>query len=379
MSRALALLLLLVLIAACGQADAPSHSTDADPTGAEATPAESEPAALEGQVAFVAGMDPQIHILDLASGESRQLTRLRPEHAELRAEGPMRPVLSCGFGPTSLTWSPDGSLLAFAYGGCETVLYLVDLEGNLTRVGDGRSPAWSPDGERLLFSPNAPWCADPSGCGEAPAPGAWSLQVVDVAGDKAPAPLSLDPMLTSAGQPHFSPDGDRIAYTGPPPEDDIDPETFGAAYVMAADGSAPRLVAVGAWSPGWLADGRLLIVQEKTGDLHAIDLETNASTPLGGDVGRAAASPDGTLLLLTSSHPETGASSVTMTTIAGEAVARRPGFPAAWSPDSSVAVIVESDDQRAALAFVGRDGAGLGRYPLPESSSVSDVAWRPGS
>ena len=37
------------------------------------------------------------------------------------------PAISCGFGPSGLAWSPDGSRLAFNYGGCETVLWLVDL------------------------------------------------------------------------------------------------------------------------------------------------------------------------------------------------------------------------------------------------------------
>ena len=377
MTRTLALLLALLLTTACSPA--PDASLSAVAESAEPSATEATEEGMHGQVAFVAGMDPQIYLLDLATGESRQLTRLAPEHAELRAEGPMRPVLSCGFGPISLAWSPDGSMLAFAYGGCETVLYIVDLDGELTRVADGRSPAWSPDGTRLVFSPNTPFCVDAAGCGEPPAPGAWSLQVVDVA-DGGPEPLSLDPTLVSAGQPHFSSDGSLIAFTGPLPRGEAEPEVFGAAYVMAEDGSNARLVARGAWSPGWLPDGRMLIVDEDTGDVHAIDLETTESTSLGGDAGPAVASPDGSRLLLTRSDPETGEMSVVLSTIDGEAVARIAGYPAAWAPDSRAAVIFESDEDGAALIFVGRNGEALGRYAVPHAANASNTAaWRPGT
>jgi dipeptidyl aminopeptidase/acylaminoacyl peptidase len=292
----------------------------------------------------------------------------------------MRPVLTCGFGPTALAWSPDGTRLAFAYGGCETVLYLVDLDGALTRIADGRSPAWSPDGSRLVFAPNTPFCMGVADCGEPPEPGGWSLQVVDAAGGAEPEPLSLDPALVSAGQPHFSHDGTQIAFSGPLPDREADPEIFGAAYAMAADGTNPRLVARGAWSAGWLPDGRLLVVEEKTGDVHAIDLPTGNSEALGGDVGPAVVSPDGSRLLLTSTDEVTGASRVHMATTDGDAVAALEGYPAAWSPDSSVAVVIESDEVETAMVFVGRDGEAIGRYAqAADSSFIGNVAWRPGS
>ncbi len=338
----------------------------------------AEVGGLAGQLAFVAGAEAQIHLLDLATGEVSQLTKLGPEDAELTAEGLLRPVFTCGFGPTGLTWSPDGSQLAFAYGGCETVLYVVDIDGTLTRIADGHGPAWSPDGTRLVFRPNTPFCLSPD-CGEPPHPGAWSLQVVDVALGGEPQPLSLEPAAELAGQPAFSHDGSLIAFTGPLPAGEADPDTFGAAYVMRSDGSEPRLVARGAWSPGWLADGRMLVVDERTGDVHAIDLETDNGTRLGGAAGPALASPDGSRLLLTSSDPVTGASTTRMATLEGAALAELAGYPAAWAPDSGAAVILHSTDTEAAFVFVGRDGESLGRFPLPDLMSGGAAAWRPAS
>lgn len=373
--------LVFALLLAAGCSPAPESSASAVAASPEPTASVSAgEAGLQGQLAYVAGEDPQIHLLDLGTGESRQLTHLGPEDAELRAEGPMRPVLSCAFGPGSLAWSPDGSQLAFTYGGCDGVVYLTDVDGALTRIADGRSPAWSPDGGRLVFAPNIPFCPDVRGCGVPPEPGAWSLQVVDVEAGDAPVPLSLDRMTISGGQPAYSPDGSLIAFTGPMPEGEADAEVFSGAYVMAADGTNSRLVARGAWSPGWLLDGRMLIVDVQTGDLHAYDLETTEAEALGGDAGPAVAAPDGSRLLLTASDPMSGASGVQMVTLDGERLAQLEGYPAAWAPDSRAAAIVESDEAGTALVFVGRDGETLGRYDLPDAVNVfSTAAWRPGT
>lgn len=379
------ILLLALLLAACAARPiaSPSVAVESDVPGPSVTDSDSPSpspaggaAELDGQLAFVAGAEAQIHLLDLSTGEVSQLTNLGPEDAELTAEGRLRPVVTCGFGPTGLAWSPDGSQLAFAYGGCETVLYVVDVDGTLTRIADGYGPAWSPDGTRLVFRPNTPFCLTPD-CGEPPHPGAWSLQVVDLAGGGEPEPLSLEPAAELAGQPAFSHDGSLIAFTGPLPAGESDPDMSGAAYVMRSDGSEPRLVARGVWSPGWLADGRMLVVEERTGDLHAIDLETDNGTRIGSGAGPASASPDGTRLLLTSSDPVSGASTTRMTTLEGVILAELAGFPAAWDPDSGAAVILHSTDTEAAFVFVGRDGESLGRFSPPDLMNGGLAAWRP--
>jgi Tol biopolymer transport system component len=59
-----------------------------------------------------------------------------------------------------LSWSPDGSRLAFAVGSGSSgpphgSIYLVDADGsglqNVTAPGEASWPVWSPDGSRLAF------------------------------------------------------------------------------------------------------------------------------------------------------------------------------------------------------------------------------------
>ena len=181
----LAVLCLIAVLVACTSAPGPSSEPRSDRPTADATgsplPSGQAGNVLDGQIAYVGGADPQIHLLDLASGESLQLTQLRPEHAELTGVGPMRPALSCFFGPSGLRWSPDGERLAFSYGSCDAVIYAVDLEGNLTRIGDGRGAAWSHDGRFLVYGANVPYCAGP--CGQPAEPGTLDLQIVDLHAD----------------------------------------------------------------------------------------------------------------------------------------------------------------------------------------------------
>jgi hypothetical protein len=378
------LALALLLLAGCGGQNAQPPATASAFAASSASeapePSGSAPGddGVTGQIAYVAGADPQIHLLDLATGESRQLTNLGPEHAELADAGPFRPVLTCGFGPGTLAWSPDGSMLAFSYGGCEAVLYVVDLDGELTRIADGRSPAWSPDGARLVFSPMTPFCFGGPECGQAPEPGAWNLHVIDLVAGGAPRPLTLHEAAQMAGQPTYSPDGSLIAFTTPLTGEPAEGGAFGATQVISADGGEPRVVARGAWPAGWLPDGRLLIVAEETSDVIAIDLETGESAALGRDGGRGVVAPDGTRLLLTALEPGSDTVHVRMTTVEGDVLVEGPGFPAGWAPDSSAAIVV--DHATSEIIVVDREGEELGRYEVAAGQQgLGEAAWRPGS
>ena len=377
MTRIARLATLALLLAGC--AARPGPSTPAPSVTKEPAPSASpaSDAGLSGPVAYVAGMDPQVHLLDLATGESRQLTQLLPEHAELAATGPLSPVLTCGFGVTSLAWSPDGSQLAFNYGGCDTVVYVVDLDGGLTRIGDGRGPAWSPDGHQIVFAPNSPFCMEGGDCGQDRPPGELNLQVADVAGGGAPRPLTLDPSTHMGGQPAFSPDGALIAFTGPIPDPQPDSMAFAATYVMSAEGADPRLIARGAWPQGWLPDGRLLIVEEETGDLFALELDTGDSVRLGGQIAGAAVSPDGTRLLLTEPDPQTGTPRTRVSTLNGDLLTEGEGWPAAWAPDSRAAVVAAPFTPE--LIVIDRDGNELARLPMAGEIYGGSAAWRPGT
>jgi Tol biopolymer transport system component len=374
-------LLAFLLVAACTAAPAPSGDPSQAPpsSGIASTPSPSssaDSAGLHGQIAYVAGDDPQIFLLDLGTGESRQLTQLRAEHAELTASGPMRPALTCGFGPSGLAWSPDGNRLAFAYGSCDSVVYVVDLDGELRRIGDGRGPAWSHDGRLLVYGANAPWSPCGAGCQEPGDAGQWDLRIVDPSAGAEPMPLSADGSTSGGSQPVFSPDDSMIAFSGPPAGRDSEMETFTATYVIGADGTDPRHVVDGAWPVGWDPEGRLLIVTENASELHAIDLDDSSSTRIGTVQGPGGLSPDGTLVLETTTDPVTGAGGFRLATRDGEILLESPGHAGVWAPDSSAVAIV--DLEQPAIEVIGRDGAALARYATEPTYGFA-LAWRPGS
>jgi TolB protein len=132
-------------------------------------------------------------------------------------------------------------------------LYVVNADGSGLRLVAHRAsvaaaPAWSPDGQRLMF--NAP--------GGVNAPGA--IYVVNVDGS------GLQKLAPSGGSPAWSRDGQKIAFDRlvafppVPPDSDI--------YVMNSDGSGtanltrgPKLDASPAWSP----DGQKIAFQRVVG------------------------------------------------------------------------------------------------------------------
>jgi dipeptidyl aminopeptidase/acylaminoacyl peptidase len=376
----LAPFILAVLIVGCTSPTLPSPSASTSTASAEAASSAQADETLRGQLAYSAGQDPQIYLLDLETGESVQLTELTEEDAELTSEGPMRPVLTCGFGISSMAWNSRGTHLAFTYGGCDAVVHVVDLEGTTTRIGDGRGHAWSPDGARLVFAANTPFCMGAADCGDPPHPGAWNLQVADIGGDGPAVPLMMDEATARAGQPTWSPDGTLIAFSGGLQNLAANQELFSATYVARSDGTDARHVVDGAWPSGWMADGRLLIVDERTGILHALDLETGEAEALGGDqTGPTVISPDGTRILTSLTDPDTGMSGVQLATIEGEALVQRAGFPGGWAPDARAAAIVDLE-QAGGLVILDRDGNELRTYVLPDAVTMMPVvAWKPGS
>ena len=385
---AVPLLAMAVLASCAAQPPAPAPGSTAPAVDASPEPAgvpshTSTPDApiaggdLHGEVAYVAGEDPQIHLLDLATDESRQLTDLQPADAELALAGPMRPALSCAFGPSSLAWSPDGSQLAFTYGGCDGVVYVVDLEGTMRRIGEGRAPAWSPDGERLVFGANVPYSPCGMACMQPPAEGVWDLLVADVSGGGEAQPLTSDGSTFAAGQPRYSPDGMLIAYTGPLPQPEPDEALFQATYVIRSDGTDPRLIARGAWPSVWLPDGRLVIVEESSSRAHAVDVESADAELILDGAHLDQPSPDGSQFLATTFDAGTGANRVHLVGADGEAVAELPGYGPTWAPDGSAFVV--SDVEQSAIVVVGRDGSVLATHPVKMIGGDYRARWRPGS
>ncbi|HEX7197767.1 MAG TPA: hypothetical protein VF364_13155, partial [Candidatus Limnocylindria bacterium] len=274
-----------------------------------------------------------------------------------------------------LTWSPDGSLLAFSYGGCEGVVYLVDLDGNLRRVGDGSGPSWSPDGRWLAFGPNVPYSPCGVGCLD-PALGPWEILVVDVTSGEEPRQLTTNGGAFTASRPIFSPDGSVVAFNGPHPEPDPAAGAFAAVYVVGADGKGQRIVARGAYVSGWIRDNRLLVAEEGSGRVHAIDLESAETVPIGGDQAFGfEVSPDGSRLLSLASDPVSDAQTVILSEIDGGGIlAEHAGTAARWAADSSLFVLADRDLSR--IMLVDRNGSTMATYPV--DLVLGELSVRPG-
>src|SRR5262249_30270440 len=110
----------------------------------------------------------------------------------MNADGTNRVQLTCPGADSDFwpSWSPDGTLIAFARG---QATYVMNEDGtNLHRVADGTGASFSPDGTKLAFAATTP------------APG---IYVANVDGTNARLVVS-----GNAWDPVWSPDGSELAF-----------------------------------------------------------------------------------------------------------------------------------------------------------------------
>ena len=149
-------------------------------------------------------------------------------------------------------WSPDGSKIVFVGGGENDDLYVMNADGtgvsHLTDDGGNEyDPAWSPEGSRIAFAHD-----NLAGFG---IPFESSIVLVDPNGE------GWTELVTRSGEylgwPAWSPDGDRIAFSGAA-------QAGLSLYVMNADGSDLEEVrhepeATALMPVFWAPDGKRLV------------------------------------------------------------------------------------------------------------------------
>ena len=143
------------------------------------------------------------------------------------------------------TWSPDGSMIAFAPAGGSSGrswIAIMNADGSARRrlphTEYGEYPSWSPDGKRIAFNSNL--------SGQA------QMYIVDVDTSQV---LDLS-NVGEGGKVAWSPDGRSILFASHRDHSD----NWTDIYVMRPDGSGVRrLTRGGGETPAWSPDGRYIL------------------------------------------------------------------------------------------------------------------------
>jgi len=170
-------------------------------------------------------------------------------------------------------WSPDGSLIAYTCNqNSDICMIKPDGSGQVNLTADSFAsdsfPAWTPDG-RIVFQSNRDLSSN----------GLFSeLYIMDVGGTNVRR-LTTDGTAYNVS-PAVSPDGTQIAY-----ESNIDVGQGSELYVMNLDGSNRTRVTIDdVWNqdPVWSPDGSLLLyaANDETGNLNLYQIGADGSNRL---------------------------------------------------------------------------------------------------
>jgi Tol biopolymer transport system component len=182
------------------------------------------------------------------------------------------------YGPA---WSPDGETILFTGRdrGRETLFTVSPGGGRMHRVTDSsrrlRFPAWSPDGRRIV-------CESYDNHGDS------ELVVMRADGTRIKQitrGVSRAYHHTSATYPDWSPDGRWIVYSAPLGDDFNGPRYL---FVIHPDGSGRRQLTVGPEAydtkPRWSPDGRLILFWRSWEEWKLMVLDAGAAISVDGEV-----------------------------------------------------------------------------------------------
>jgi TolB protein len=282
-----------------------------------------------------------------------------------------------------------GDRIAFE-GHSDYLILSIDAGGaNLTQLGVGRYPAWSPDGERIAFLRDTIDSLD-----------VYSDIWIMAADGADPVPLEL-PLLGFGliGGIAWSPDGTRIAFGSHPSSL---PQNHGI-WVVDADGTDPVKLVSGS-GPAWSPDGsQIAYSRQRAGgdsaEIWVMDADGTNPTWLISDGFGPAWSPDGTEIAFTrmvvDAEHDKGLSAVALAVMNADgsssvelSAGSSFGVHPSWSPDGSRIAfhqlfefgtdpriwIIDADGNNKALLTKGRNPSWS---PIPSGMStvIESMSW----